>query len=124
MRIRFALEALVLLLLLSGCAGARETAGYDRDVIGSEEIGRGEVRTTALQLIERLRPHWLGGRGPSGFRAEGALPVYVNDQRVGDSPLERYTAGEIVEIRRLSAMVATQRFGTGHSRGAILLTVR
>jgi hypothetical protein len=121
---RFRHAAVVLsLLLLAGCAGGRGPR-HDRDVIGAEEIAIVEPRTTARQLIERLRPAWLGDRGPSNLGDEAALPVYVNGQVIGDWPLERYTAGEIIEIRRLNAMAATQRFGTGHSRGAILLTVR
>lgn len=105
--------------------GSASPAMRDREVIGPEEIATVEVRTTALQMIQRLRPLWLRNRGVVGVRNEPPIPVYVNNQRVGESsPLERYTAGELRELRFLNSTQATQRFGTGHPSGAILLTLR
>ena len=117
-------------LVLSACA-AREprAAGSapDRSVITEAELRAVESRTTALQLIERLHPTWLRGRGPVNPAGdEGVVVVYVNNQQLmgGPEQLRRYTAGELREIRRLSAMEATQRFGAGHTSGAILVTTR
>lgn len=121
---------LLVLALASGGCGGGATAGTpsvmrDRDVIAEEEIAGLELRLTALQMIQRLRPIWLQGRGLLGFRAEDPIPVYVNGQRIGgDRPLDRYTVAELREARFLNATAATQRFGTGHTSGAILLTLR
>lgn len=112
---------------VAGCGQKSATdvpsARYARDVIGPEEIAAVEPQTTAEQLIRRLRPHWLQGRGPVGVREEPPIPIYVNDQRAQDA-LHRYTAGDLLEIRFLNAMAATQRFGTGHTSGAILIITR
>lgn len=98
-----------------------------RDVITAEDIRAVEGRTTALQLVERLQPGWLRGRGPVGMDAGAAeVVVYVNGQRLagGREQLSRYVAAELHELRHLSAMEATQRFGTGHTSGAILVITR
>jgi hypothetical protein len=123
---RRAAVALAGLLIGAGCASRGATAPrYDRTRISEAEIAEVEVRTTALQLVQRLRPVWLQGRGPAGLREERPLPVYVNDQRLGGPEvLQRYTAGEIREILFLDASAATQRFGTGHTSGAILIVLR
>jgi len=126
--VRHLLLATVLTASASGCGGksgaGEPSAAYNRNVITEREIASVEVRTTALQLIQRMRPTWLQGRGPTGVSGETPLVVYVNNQRRVDSPLSRYTAAELIEIRFLNAMEATQRFGTGHSSGAILLATR
>jgi len=112
----------------TGC-GARSgpgspSAAYDREVITLEEIETVEVRTTALQLVQRMRPNWLHGRGASTIHGQGSsVIIYVNNQRTQDS-LARYSAGELLEIRFLNATTATQRFGTGHGSGAIMITTR
>lgn len=128
----FRTATVALTMVAAACAagpgtgtGTGPTAMRDRDVIGPDELATVEVRTTALQMIQRLRPFWLRSRGPVGVRNEPPIPVYVNNQRVSESaPLERYTAGELLELRFLNASLATQRFGTGHPSGAILLTLR
>lgn len=127
---RIALELLLAAGLSAaavGCGpapGGTPSAAYDRYVITAQEIATVEVRTTALQMIERMRPNWLQSRGPSGVRGEAAVVIYVNNQRVSESPLSRFTAGELTELRFLNAVEATQKYGTGHGSGAILLTTR
>ena len=102
-----------------------QSAGYDRYLITPEELATVEVRTTALEVIQRMRPNWLQSRGPAGISGSSSpLVYYVNQQRIGENPLARYAAGELLEIRFLNAVEATQRFGTGHTSGAILLTTR
>jgi hypothetical protein len=126
--LRRALLAVLLAWSAAACAaqtGGNPPATYNRDVITRDELAAVEARTTALQLIQRMRPAWLQGRGPSGIRGQAApVVVYVNSQRASESPLPRYTAGELLEIRFLNATDATARFGTGHGSGAILLTTR
>ncbi len=50
--------------------------------------------------------------------------VYVNDARAGRLDVLRSIAlADVVEVRYLSPIDATTRFGTGHSSGAILVTL-
>lgn len=121
------LAALVLMLSACGTRGPGTAAQTDRNVITEPELRAVEGRTTALQLIERLHPNWLRGRGPiSPDGSEGAVAIFVNNQQLlgGPEQLRRYVVSELSEIRRLSAMEATQRFGAGLTSGAILVTTR
>jgi type IV pilus biogenesis protein CpaD/CtpE len=117
---------------LSGCASApQDTANpdvnvrrADRNLITADEIA-GSGAITAQQAIERLRPHMLGGRATGSIRQgnQDQLHVYVDNQRFGGvDNLQSMQASEIHEIRYLSGVDATNRFGTGHSLGAILIT--
>lgn len=119
--------AWVAMVIASGCATARAgDSSPDRDVIAETELAQVEARTTAMQLVRRLRPFWLQGRGATRLSGgEHPIPVYVDGQRLGGPEiLERYAAGDIQEIRFLDSIAATQRFGTGHVSGAILITMR
>ena len=82
------------------------------------------MATNALEAIQRLRPNFLSTRGPGTINAvdEGII-VYANGIRLGGTDtLRDLPVVEIKEIRYMSAADATQRFGTGHSHGAILIT--
>jgi hypothetical protein len=119
-----------LVLAAAGCASGGQSppaATQSRDVIALDEIMAVEGRTTAAQLIERLRPGWLRGRGPVNARGDEApIAVYVDGQKLvgGITQLSRYVATELQELRHLNAIDATQRYGTGHTSGAILITTR
>jgi hypothetical protein len=126
------LLAVLLAGTLSACGSraadeaTRSRVASDRNVISEAEMERAEPRATALQLVERLRPRWLHGRGPT--RPSGTQPpivVYVDRVRYGGAEaLQRYTVADLLEIRFLDAPTATRQFGTGHVAGAILLTTR
>jgi len=118
-------------LLLSSCATAPGAQG-DRDVITEEEIRRSSA-TDAYRLVRSLRPAWLRERGAVTLRTADTgdgtalvnpqVVVYIDGTRLGSlSELETVATTGLTSIRRLSASEATQRFGTGHPRGAILLT--
>jgi hypothetical protein len=90
------------------------------NLISAEEIatlgGRAE---TALQIVEQLRPAMLRPRGGATSGAE-PLATYVDGIKVGDvQGLRSIQFGMIKEIRYHNPTDATQRFGTGHSSGAI-----
>ena len=65
-------------------------------------------------------------RGAPAHRSQGVGPgsseggILVGDTSV----LKQYQARDIKEVPRLSAADATQKYGTGHSQGAILVTRR
>lgn len=121
-------SVLWLVLLSTACAGAQPGPGAPearRNVIAPEEVEQFEVRTTARQMIRRLHPSWLEVRGPPALRTAPPVAVYVNRQRRTEADvLDRYTAGEVREIRYLNGIDATTAFGTDHGSGAILITLR
>jgi hypothetical protein len=127
---------LVSFLVLGGCAtgGTRtETTGTSSattqrggsDVITAEELAKvGHYDLYAA--INQLRPAFLVTRGASSLGV-GAAPevvqVYVDGVRRGDlQVLRQINAVDVKEVRHLSATDATQRFGTGNTMGAIVVT--
>ncbi|TVP44701.1 MAG: hypothetical protein EA350_11055 [Gemmatimonadales bacterium] len=118
-------------LLLPACSTSSGARG-DRDVITEEEIRRSSA-TDAYRLVSSLRPAWLRERGAVTLRTTDSgdgqalvnpqIVVYIDGTRLGDvSELETVATTGLTSIRRLSASEATQRFGTGHPRGALLLS--
>ncbi len=113
---------------LLACASTNNTYSkkrYSRDLISSEEImdiGSSNV----FELIQRLRPNWLQGRGrKSNFASEevSSLPiVYIDSSKHGDiNSLYSLSTMNIIEIRFLNAGDATTRYGPDHAGGAILI---
>jgi hypothetical protein len=94
------------------------------EVISLEEIqASGDVQN-AYDLVQRLRPTWLTFRGPSSINlATPELVVYFNGvRRGGPDSLRELELRGVKELRHLRGTDATQRFGTGHENGAILVT--
>lgn len=77
---------------------------------------------TALDAIQRLRPQYLWtGR----FRPADYPMVYVDGMFVGGvNALGDIASTTIREIRRLDALEATTRYGTGHPGGAIVIVTK
>ena len=98
----------------------------DPDLISPEEIAAAEDVQNAYDLAKRLRPNWLSYRGPSSINLPTPqVMVYVNGvQRGGPDGLRELQRTGLREIRHLRGTEATQRFGTGHENGAILITIR
>jgi hypothetical protein len=123
---RAALSVLAFLMLAVGCgpqSGPRAPAP-DRNRITPEEMTAVDPGMSALQVIQRLRPNWLQGRGATQVRGdEPAVPVYVNNQRTS-TPLTGHAARDIREMQFLDSINATQRFGTGHTHGAIIIILK
>ena len=73
----------------------------------------------ALQAIERLRNNWLR------TRSGDAPQLYVDGARRSSlSDLQAILSTEIETMQYMSAGDATNRYGTGHAGGAILVTLR
>jgi len=132
MKIRSIGVTLALLATLSGCAstGGGSSDGRDPDVITQEEL-RQQPQFTGLQMIRQFRPNWLNDRGGSinVFGEEDianprGIRLYVDGvvQPDGLEELELLTTNEIRRMEKLDASEATQRFGMGHTAGAILVT--
>jgi hypothetical protein len=121
-------------LALVGCASAStgsasQTQGSTRDmnVISAQELATA-LDADLYTAIQRLRPAFFQTRGASSLgvnTAPEAIQVYVDDTKSGDiNSLRQIRPNEVLEVRRLSASEATQRFGTGHTMGAIIVKRR
>ena len=132
------------LLLLALALGwtplsAQSQQKRDRYLISQEEVSASSAQN-AYDLVRNLRPQWLRLRGdhtirtrtvttPVGGEASvletGEIIVYLDGVRYGKhEDLRGLPLGDIGTLRFLDASSATQRFGTGHSHGAILVTSR
>jgi hypothetical protein len=99
----------------------------DPNVITAEEIAA-RPTLSARQVIEQLRPQFLRVRGTTTLgnaQTQDVIWVYVDGTRMGTlEVLNNIGAHEMREIRYLNPSEATNRFGTGHVQGAIIVTRR
>jgi hypothetical protein len=97
----------------------------DPNVITEAELSARSA-LTARQVIEQLRPQFLRVRGTTTLgnaQTSDVVWVYFDGTRMGTvEVLNNIGAHEIREIRYLSPSEATNRYGTGHVQGAILVT--
>jgi hypothetical protein len=117
--------------IISACAGSQSssrpeapTARRSSDVITAEELATtGE--SNVYMAVQRLRPQWLRARPRGQTRLAGAetgVVVYIDATRYGSlNSLQSLAIGGIYEIKRYDASEATNRFGTGHTNGAIVI---
>ena len=115
----------VLALSACGSTGARSAAVRgDRNLITSDELRQG-VASNLYEFLESTRPMWLRKRGQSSILNEGDIVVYLDDNRLGGPETLRSLSTMAAEsLRFLDAAAAQQRFGVGHSHGAILVYSR
>lgn len=122
-----ALLGMTALMLSTACASGSNTGPRrSANVLTAEEIATVTVNTAA-EAIQRLRPQWLNTRSsPTMSNPNGEPPtVYVDGLRMdGIRELERVRAVQVQEIRFLRPSDATNRFGTGHTGGAIVVTTK
>lgn len=97
----------------------------DPNVITVEELAS-RPTLTARQAIEQLRPQFLRVRGTTTLgnaQTQDVIWVYVDGTRMGTvEVLNNIGVHEVREIRYLNPAEATNRYGTGHVQGAILVT--
>jgi hypothetical protein len=107
-------------------AKAKPKIKRNPDVISMQEIEASTDAHDAYELVKRLRPLWLTMRGVGSINLPVAeLAVYVNGVRMGGpDALRDIPRTDVAEMRFLRGTDATQRFGTGHENGAILVTSR
>jgi hypothetical protein len=122
----------VVLVSALGCASksasATSQAGSpatrrSTNVITAQELSETGA-TNVYQAVQMLRPTWLRGRPRGSMRQGGReeVVVYLDNNRYGDiSSLQQLSLGGIVEIQHFDASEATNRFGTGHAGGAIVI---
>jgi hypothetical protein len=123
----------------SGTGGAQAGAGADADgssrvrtradVISQEEMAE-HMSLSLYEIVQRLRPQWLSGRGPRDVGGGGAeLYVYQDNVQMGTiETLRQMRPGpNVVRVRFLDASTAGATLPglTGRRvRGAILIETR
>lgn len=142
MRTHLLVGGLSLALLSLGCAKKNPetaeapapagvpTASAKRsaNVITADELSQSSAQNL-YQAIQMLRPGWfrqrtrtsMGGTARTGG-ANDPLVVYLDNVRYGDvNSLKQLTTTGVTELRFYDPSEATNRYGTGHSQGAILV---
>ena len=120
------LLVLSLLLFLAACATSSGGTRRSSRTITADEI----AETSAISVhdaIRQLRPQWLTTRASPTMGSVGGEPpvVYVDGIREDDfRVMERLRANQVDEIRYMSPTDATNRYGTNHRGGAILITTK
>lgn len=134
-KLRIIALAAALGAVATGCAPATGASGTSAPARGTNVITQAEIDAltgvrTARQAIETLRPNWLRARGSTSITraaagSEEGIVVYLDRNRLGGiASLEQLNVLDFSELRFLTAAEATQRFGTGHPLGAIVLTAK
>lgn len=113
------------LLTFGGCASSGSSAAAtprgDRNSVTAEELAT-TTSTNLLDFVQRTRPLWLRTRGRTSVNNEGGLIVYLDDNRFGGPEvLRQISPANVQQMRFLDASAAQQRFGVGHTHGAILV---
>jgi len=118
---------LAVAILLAACATtARERSGGDRHRITADQIEAVTSQySTAYEVVQNLRPLWLRKRGATSFSRETEIAVYIDGARYGTpDDLRRLAIISVGAMRFLSPSEATNRYGTGHTHGAILVRTK
>lgn len=99
----------------------------DPDLILREEIDESTAQNV-YDLVQRVRPQWLRTRGLTTLRqaaGEEDIVIYMDNARLGyRDALRRVPLAGIAYMEFFSASRATQRWGSGHIHGAILISTQ
>jgi hypothetical protein len=112
---------LMLLGLLAGCAATTGLRPTSSSILTRQEIDASNAET-ALEAVQRLRPHFLRGRAivSVAYPSAGLPSVYMNGVFRGDlTSLRAILADDVEEIHFISPADATTRWGIGHAGGVI-----
>jgi hypothetical protein len=117
--------------IVLGCTPSASKSGDnppDSRILRLAEIERSQIGGTAYEVISRLRPGFLVGRGEVTVMGppESKYPsVYLDGVFYGDiQSLRRVDSNQIAEVRLYPAYEAQTRFGTGNNSGVIAITTR
>jgi hypothetical protein len=99
-------------------ATSHRTAG----VITGDEISAAQGVVSVYDAIQRLRPQWLTNSRARSVGTQDQLLVYIDTNRYGTiESVRQLPIGGVTELRYLNAAEATNRFGTGHAGGVIVV---
>lgn len=109
-------------------SGTGGTPRQDSRILTLEEINRSKIGGNAYEVISRLRPAFLTGRGEVTVMGptESKYPsVYLDGVLYGDiKSLSNLDASQIAEVRLYPAWEAQTKFGTTSNSGVIAITSR
>ncbi len=138
---RLTSAACAALLMAAACSGSTSSAGGTRSepatrsgptrgsanhLTSSEVTAAGADISTALDLVQRMRPAMLRSR-VAAPRSDGSTDVmaYLDGVKLGTwRDLSRVHRSLVQEIRYYTPSEATRRWGSGHVSGAIEVTSR
>lgn len=128
MRTRPLAAAILLSLVLAACSAAagpqtgEMRTRRDTNVITREEIGATSA-SDAYEIVRLLRPRWLIKRGALSATQQSDIVVYVDNVHIGGpGALRSIPTLSVMRMEFLNASSATQRWGTNHVHGAILVS--
>lgn len=111
-------------LACSSTSSARRPSSSQPGLITMDELNATRY-STALDVVQALRPQWLRGRGRTSVNLSESVKVYLDDSPLGEpEQLRSISARSIASIRYLDANDATQRWGMDHGQGAIMVSTR
>ncbi|MGH7639197.1 MAG: hypothetical protein ACREOK_16220 [Gemmatimonadaceae bacterium] len=115
---------LAITVACSSTSSARRPGSRQPDLITMDELS-GTRYSTALEVVQALRPQWLRGRGRTSVNLSESVKVYVDDSPLGEAEqLRSISARSVGSIRYLDGNSATQRWGMDHGQGAIMVSTR
>jgi hypothetical protein len=123
---RFSLAIVLAAATACASSGTSRPGGprHSAYVITDEEISAAQGVVTVYDAIQRLRPQWLTNSRARNVGSNDQLIVYLDTNRYGTiESLRQMPIGGVTDIKYLSAAEATNRFGTGHAGGAIVITM-
>ena len=119
----------VLFSIAAACAGGSKAPAVEGggNVISQSELeAAGPV--TAYDAVQRLRPAFLRGRGPTSVVNAGARTrpaVFVDATEFGEvESLRTFQASRVQAIRFYAGPEAVTRFGSTYGAGVIQVTMR
>src|SRR4029079_15826487 len=125
--LRYAVAALAVASASCSSTGVPRPAGGPRhsaDTITGEEITATQGIVCVYDAIQRLRPQWITSSRALSTGTKDQLIVYLETNRYGSvESLRQFPIGGVTDIKYLNAAEATNRFGTGPSGGAIVVTM-
>ncbi len=114
-------------LLVAGCSagtGTGSTTYSDSEILSRTEIVEAHVGS-ALDVVRKLRPRWLQTRGVGSINRPSEIAIYLDGIRAGGpGVLQTIPSGAVMSMRYVDATTATQRWGTNHVLGAIMVSTR
>jgi|GEM_PF-713006 len=124
---RFLLAIMSAIVVACATHSAPLTTASDPSMISASEIDSAH-QTTAYELIRKLRPQFLQGRGKLSLLLSEpvALPrIYLDDQYYGDASTLRGILAETIEsVRFYSAAEAQYKYGHDNAAGVIAVATK
>jgi len=118
---RLALAALVSFSAACASHGA-SSPRPNRDVLTQQEMLAGHFITVG-DAVSALRSNWLNVHPNTLTTTQEDVVIYYDSNRLGGpGELGNINVRDVRYVRHLDAVEATQRYGVGHSQGAIVVS--